>query len=88
MKKIILLFLLFSIKINAQKPLTAILGAFRDEVKLLEDSIHHSVQKDYINIDVISECFDLHVNHGIDYSTKLWTFLCLELSYRKLNVIR
>lgn len=41
MKKIVILLLLFSLKIHAQKPLTAILGAFRDEVKLLEDSIQH-----------------------------------------------
>ncbi len=41
MKKVIILLLLFSVKIHAQKPLTAILGAFRDEVKLLEDSLQH-----------------------------------------------
>jgi adenosylhomocysteine nucleosidase len=42
MKKIILLILIiFSFQIQAQKPLTAILGAFRDEVKLLEDSLQH-----------------------------------------------
>ena len=41
MKKLIILFLLFSIKIHAQKPLTAILGAFSDEVKLLEDSLQN-----------------------------------------------
>ncbi len=41
MKKIIILLFLFSIKIHAQKPLTAILGAFRDEVKLLEDSLQN-----------------------------------------------
>jgi adenosylhomocysteine nucleosidase len=41
MKKIVFLILLFSLKIQAQKPLTAILGAFRDEVKLLEDSLQN-----------------------------------------------
>ncbi len=41
MKKIVFLLLLISVKIHAQKPLTAILGAFRDEVKLLEDSIQN-----------------------------------------------
>lgn len=41
MKKVALLFLLFSFQLQAQKPLTAILGAFSDEVKLLEDSLQH-----------------------------------------------
>lgn len=41
MKKIFLLILIFSSKIHAQKPITAILGAFSDEIKLLEDSLHH-----------------------------------------------
>ena len=41
MKKVALLFLLFSFQIQAQKPLTAILGAFSDEVKLLEDSLQN-----------------------------------------------
>lgn len=42
MKKLILLILIiFSFKIQAQKPITAILGAFSDEVKLLEDSLQN-----------------------------------------------
>ena len=41
MKKLLLFILLFSIKIHAQKPITAILGAFSDEVKLLEDSLQN-----------------------------------------------
>ena len=40
-KIVIFFFFLFSVKIHAQKPLTAILGAFRDEVKLLEDSLQN-----------------------------------------------
>lgn len=41
MKKIVFLLLIISFKIHSQKPLTAILGAFRDEVKLLEDSLQN-----------------------------------------------
>ena len=51
---------------------------------LLQDAINNSVQKGFIDIKVIEKCFDLHVNQNIDYSTKLWAFLCLELSYKKL----
>lgn len=54
---------------------------------LLIHTINNSVQKEYIEIKVIEKCFDLHVNHNIDYSTKLWTFLCLELSYKHLSNI-
>ncbi|HEY5535402.1 MAG TPA: asparagine synthase (glutamine-hydrolyzing) [Ignavibacteria bacterium] len=54
---------------------------------LLSHSIYDSVQKDFIDIKVIEKCFNLHVNQNIDYSTKLWTFLCLELSYKHLSNI-
>ncbi len=40
-KIVIFFFFLFSVEIHAQKPSTAILGAFRDEVKLLEDSLQN-----------------------------------------------
>ena len=50
----------------------------------LEDAIENSVQKDFINMDVIRKCFHLHVNNNIDYATKLWAFLCIELSYKNL----
>ena len=41
MKKIIFLLHLLSFKIHAQISITAILGAFSDEVKLLEDSLQN-----------------------------------------------
>lgn len=53
----------------------------------LQHSIENSVQKDCININVIRNCFDLHVNKNIDYATKLWAFLCIELSYQYLSKI-
>lgn len=55
--------------------------------ELMAQSIRDSAQRDFINIKVIEKCFDLHVNHNIDYSTKLWSFLCLELSYKHLSGI-
>ena len=55
---------------------------------LMEENISNSVQKDYINIDIIKNCLQLHVNENIDYSTKLWAFLSLELSYKYLSAIR
>lgn len=54
---------------------------------LLEENIKNSVQKDVIDMEVIKRCFDLHVNKNIDYSSKLWAFLCLELSYKYLSSI-
>lgn len=54
---------------------------------LMSDTINNSVQKDFIDIGVIKRCFDLHVNKNIDHSDKLWTFLCLELSYKYLSGI-
>ncbi|MEO7045188.1 MAG: asparagine synthase (glutamine-hydrolyzing) [Ferruginibacter sp.] len=53
----------------------------------LEHAIENSVQKDFINIDVIRRCFDLHIKNDIDYATKLWAFLCIELSYKYLSKI-
>ncbi len=50
----------------------------------LSNAINTSVQNNFINIDVIRQCFDLHINKNIDCSSKLWAFLCLELSYKKL----
>lgn len=55
--------------------------------ELLSQTIYNSAQKDFLDIKVIEKCFDLHVNQNIDYSTKLWTFLCLELSYKHLSNI-
>ncbi|WP_276372810.1 asparagine synthase (glutamine-hydrolyzing) [Chryseolinea sp. H1M3-3] len=54
---------------------------------LMEENIDNSIQKDFINMNVIKRCFDLHVKSNIDYSTKLWAFLCLELSYKYLYKI-
>jgi asparagine synthase (glutamine-hydrolysing) len=54
---------------------------------LMEENINNSIQKDYIDLDVIKQCFNLHVNQNIDYSSKLWAFLCLELSYKYLSKI-
>lgn len=54
---------------------------------MFEYAINNSVQKDVVDIDVIKKCFKLHVENGIDYSSKLWAFLCLELSYKYLSSI-
>ena len=56
--------------------------------ELISTTIANSKQKDCIDIKVIEHCFDLHVNHNIDHSTKLWAFLCLELSYEYLSSIK
>jgi asparagine synthase (glutamine-hydrolysing) len=55
--------------------------------ELISHTIHNSSQKDFLDIKVIEKCFDLHINKNIDYSTKLWTFLCLELSFNHLSKI-
>lgn len=54
---------------------------------LLEFTINNSVQKEFIDINVIKKCFQLHTQKNIDYSSKLWAFLCLELSYKYLSEI-
>ena len=54
---------------------------------LLEDTINNSVQKDFIDINVIKKCFRLHTEENIDHSSKLWAFLCLELSHKYLSAI-
>jgi asparagine synthase (glutamine-hydrolysing) len=54
---------------------------------LMSHTINNSIQKDFIDIKVIEHCFDLHVNHNIDHSDKLWAFLCLELSFKYLSKI-
>jgi len=54
---------------------------------LLESTINNSVQKDFIDINVIRKCFQLHTEKNIDHSSKLWAFLCLELSYKYLSGI-
>jgi asparagine synthase (glutamine-hydrolysing) len=55
-----------------------------DLKELMSDTINDSIEKDFIDIDVINKCFDLHINKNIDHSSKLWAFLCLELSYKYL----
>jgi asparagine synthase (glutamine-hydrolysing) len=55
---------------------------------LFGHAIDHSVQKDFIDINVIKKCFKLHVEKDIDHSSKLWAFLCLELSYKYLSDIK
>ncbi|WP_462221251.1 hypothetical protein, partial [Ferruginibacter sp.] len=54
---------------------------------LFEHTINNSVQKEFIDINVIKKCFQLHVEKNIDHSSKLWAFLCLELSYKYLSGI-
>lgn len=72
-------------KVGFDLPIRAWLS---NELKgLLEENIRHSVQKDFINIGVIEQCFQLHTQKNIDYASKLWAFLCLELSYRYLSKI-
>lgn len=72
-------------KVGFDLPIRAWLS---NELKgLLEDNIQNSVQKDFINMDVIRQCFHLHTTKNIDYASKLWAFLCLELSYKYLSKI-
>lgn len=59
----------------------------KDLKDLLEFTINNSVQKDFVDISVIKKCFKLHTVKNIDYSTKLWAFLCLELSFKYLSEI-
>lgn len=58
-----------------------------DLKEMMSSAINDSVQKDFINIEVLEKCFDFHVNKNIDHSSKLWAFLCLELSYGYLSGI-
>lgn len=58
-----------------------------DLKELMSSTISDSVQKDYIDIKVVEQCFNLHVNKNIDHSSKLWAFLVLDLSYRYLSSI-
>ena len=72
-------------KVGFDLPIKAWLS---NELKgLLEENIENSVQKDFINMNVIRQCFHLHTGKNIDYATKLWAFLCLELSYKYLSKI-
>lgn len=59
----------------------------KDLKQLLEFSINNSVQQDFIDIRVIKKCFHLHTEKNVDYASKLWAFLCLELSFRYLSGI-
>ena len=54
---------------------------------LFEHTIDNSVQKEFIDINVIKKCFQLHLEKNIDHSSILWAFLCLELSYKYLSAI-
>jgi asparagine synthase (glutamine-hydrolysing) len=58
-----------------------------DLVHLMEETIDESIQHKFIDMGVIKKCFDLHTKHNIDYSTKLWAFFCLELSYKYLTKV-
>jgi asparagine synthase (glutamine-hydrolysing) len=72
-------------KVGFDLPIRAWIG---NELKgLVEEHIHTSVQQDFINMKVINQCFNLHVNQNIDYATKLWAFLCVEMSYKYLSKI-
>ncbi|MEO6814434.1 MAG: asparagine synthase (glutamine-hydrolyzing) [Ginsengibacter sp.] len=53
----------------------------------IEEAMNNSIQKDFIDIDIIKQCFHSHVNKNIDHSSKLWAFLCLELSYKYLSEV-
>jgi asparagine synthase (glutamine-hydrolysing) len=59
----------------------------KDLKQLLEFSINNSVQRDFIDIRVIKKCFQLHTEKNVDYASKLWAFLCLELSFKYLSGI-
>jgi asparagine synthase (glutamine-hydrolysing) len=59
----------------------------KDLKDLIQHSITNSIQKDFINMQLMEECFNLHIQNNIDYSSKLWAFLCLELSYKHLSEI-
>ncbi|MFN8250479.1 MAG: asparagine synthase (glutamine-hydrolyzing) [Ferruginibacter sp.] len=55
---------------------------------MLNDAMDNSVQKDMINVDTVRKCFSLHTEKGIDHASKLWAFLCVELSYKYLSQVR
>lgn len=55
--------------------------------EITESAINNSVQKEFIDIDIIKQCYHLHINKGFDYSSKLWAFLCLELSFKYLSSV-
>ena len=55
--------------------------------EMVESSINNSVQEDAIDLEIIKQSFNLHVNKGVDSSSKLWAFLCLEMSYKYLSGI-
>lgn len=55
---------------------------------IMQTAINESVQKHCIDINIIKNCFHLHVNKNIDHSSKLWAFLCIELSYKYLSKIK
>jgi len=58
---------------------------FRNELKdRLYDLIDNSIQKEVIDINIISELNEAHQAKKIDASGKLWAFMALELSYRDL----
>jgi asparagine synthase (glutamine-hydrolysing) len=56
--------------------------------EITESAINDSVQKEFIDINIINQCYHLHINKGFDYSSKLWAFLCLELSFKYLSSVR
>jgi len=77
--------LIYRKKVGFDLPIEKWLSA--DLKDLLEFTINNSVQKDFIDINVIKKCFQLHTEKNIDHSSKLWAFLCLELSHKYLSGI-
>ncbi|NEW61418.1 asparagine synthase (glutamine-hydrolyzing), partial [Sulfurovum sp. bin170] len=57
----------------------------RDELRdTLYQLIETSVQRDFIDMNIIKSIFKAHQEKQVDASGKLWTFMALELSYRHL----
>jgi len=72
-------------KVGFELPLTDWL---RDELKgRLEELIETSVQKGFIDMNVIKSLFKAHQQKKINAAGKLWAFMALELSYRHLRSI-
>jgi asparagine synthase (glutamine-hydrolysing) len=69
-------------KVGFEMPLS---DWFKNELKdLFLELIETSVQKNIIDISVIENLYDMHTKGKIDASGKLFAFMTLELSYRRL----
>lgn len=77
--------LIYRKKVGFDLPIKAWIS---NELKeITESAINNSAQKDFIDIDIIKQCFHLHTTKDIDYSSKLWAFLCIELSFKYLSKV-